>query len=94
MQMVLSAKVESVDGRTMEFYNRNSKEVVLKDDFSPLPEPSKQKSSNNMEASRKKLNYKLQTKMTRTKKSTAKMSMNMSKNMRIMTMNNLLLAND
>jgi hypothetical protein len=62
MQMVLSAKVESVDGRTMEFYNRNSKEVVLKDDFSPLPEPSKRKSSNNMEASRKKLNYKSQTK--------------------------------
>jgi hypothetical protein len=62
MQMVLSAKVESADGQTMEFYNCNSKEVVSKDDFSPLPEPSKRKSSDNMEVSRKKLNYESQTK--------------------------------
>jgi hypothetical protein len=54
-------------------YNRNNEgEVVSKDDLSPLPELSKQKSSDNvettkrksidnMEASRKKLNFELQT---------------------------------
>jgi hypothetical protein len=54
------------------FNSSNSKEVVSKDDLSPLPELSKQKnsdnveatkrkSSDNMEASRKKLNFESQT---------------------------------
>jgi hypothetical protein len=42
-------------------YNRNSEEVVSKDDLSPLPELSKRKSNDNMEGSRKKLNYESQT---------------------------------
>jgi hypothetical protein len=43
-------------------YNRNSKEdVSKKDDLSPLPELLKQKSSDNMEGSRKKVNYESQT---------------------------------
>jgi hypothetical protein len=53
-------------------FNSNSKEVVSKDDLSPLPEPAKQKNSDSveatkrknsdtMEASRKKLNFESQT---------------------------------
>jgi hypothetical protein len=42
-------------------YNRNSEEDVSKDDLSPLPELLKQKSSDNMEGSRKKVNYESQT---------------------------------
>jgi hypothetical protein len=68
----LANKKDGAMTRHERNYNRNSEEVVSKDDLSPLPavpkpkssndmELSKQKSSENMETSRKKLNNELQT---------------------------------